>query len=165
MSIETDVKPLCPNSKASNLHPDDRNFKFARAFRGYSPRQVDEKLNALYAQTESQAKEISRLHGALAQFDEKIRAMAETTQALWQRGGYCTANAAPPLAAPDSPVYRLPNEHPAPPPPFFPAYPYAFAVPQAQAQIPAPPPVFPAWQPPTGPSYAEPQYQNVCNGV
>ena len=72
------------NQEILNLRPDDRNFKLKRSFRGYDPRQADEKINELYAQIDALAAQNRRLNGTVGEFDEKICALAESTNKMQQ---------------------------------------------------------------------------------
>ena len=75
---------MYPDIGNLNLRPDGRNFKFDRSMRGYDPRQVDEKINELYAQIENLTSQNQRLNGAMGEFNNKIRLLTENANKLQQ---------------------------------------------------------------------------------
>ena len=73
----------------NNLPSGNQNFKFTRAKRGYSPKEVDsvletqnELINTLNQQKSALINESSRLNAALNECKEKIQQLARSTRAM-----------------------------------------------------------------------------------
>ncbi|MDR2156855.1 MAG: hypothetical protein LBO81_03630 [Clostridiales Family XIII bacterium] len=59
-----------------------RDFRFRRELNGYDKQEVDEKLEELFGRIDALTAQTHSLNAAIGQFEEKIRALSESTRRL-----------------------------------------------------------------------------------